>query len=91
MEHNDTNFFVPTSYEDEVYMRCTSSATDSPHLLYFPSRPMMFKIMRACIGIHEVEELWYMELEDRVEECSPVEIEKTNVVKKKTGTKKGRK
>ena len=30
----------------------------SPMLVYIPNKPLIFKMMKACIGIDKVEDLW---------------------------------
>ena len=30
----------------------------SPMCVYIPNRPLMFKMMKACIGVERVQDLW---------------------------------
>jgi len=36
-----------------------ASKSRSPTCIYMPSRPLLLKILRACMGVNEVEELWF--------------------------------
>ena len=44
----------------------------SPFSRYIPSRALMFKLMRACIGITNIEDIWYLKLEKKItiEKCA---------------------
>ena len=55
---------LPESHEDIIYCNCNFAG--SPLLRYIPSRLMMFKIMRACIDVDEIEDLWYMQLMKKI-------------------------
>ena len=30
----------------------------SPMSLYIPNKPLLFKMMKACVGVNRIEELW---------------------------------
>ena len=47
---NDSSHFM---YPEE-----RTVGVDSPMMIYFPNKALMFKIMRACIGINKIEDLW---------------------------------
>ena len=31
----------------------------SPYCIYIPTKDVMFKLMRACVGVKHVEDLWF--------------------------------
>ena len=47
----DSVFIVPQGTDDDVYSKCRFMSDNSPHPIYFPSKKMMLKIMRVCIGV----------------------------------------
>jgi len=53
-EHMDSEFSIPKTQEDLVYREDRYIYGNSPNMLYFPSRKLLFKIMRACIGVERV-------------------------------------
>ena len=65
-EPNHTNFSLPETHEDEVYKFHRYHSYSSPLLRYLPSRALLFKIMRACIGIQNLEDIWYLKLEKKI-------------------------
>jgi hypothetical protein len=54
-ENVDTHFALPKTDEDLVYRGSRYVEGNSPNVLYFPSAIMLQKIMRACVGVHNVE------------------------------------
>ena len=50
-EPMETNFSVPQSEEDLVYRIDRYIDGESPKCIYVPSKLILWKIMRACIGI----------------------------------------
>ena len=54
-----TNFDIPTDDLDFVYSDSRYRKDNSPNCIYIPSRRLMLKIMRACIGVTKEEDLWY--------------------------------
>lgn len=42
-----------------IYPKCRISENNSPQPIYIPNRAVMFKLMRACIGITRPEDLWF--------------------------------
>jgi hypothetical protein len=60
-EQLDTNFAIPATDEDLVYRGTRYVEGNSPNVLYFPSGLMMMKLMRACIGVTDIEKLWFKE------------------------------
>ena len=58
-EPMETSFIIPTTDEDLVYREERFVYKNSPHTLYFPSKKVLFKIMRACIGITDPKDLWF--------------------------------
>ena len=55
-------FKIPTTYYSKVYSNSRYKYRRSPMTIYFPSRKMMFKMMRACLGIQDSDKLWYQVL-----------------------------
>jgi hypothetical protein len=53
------NFDIPEDDLDFVYADSRYRKDNSPNCIYIPSKKVMLKIMRACIGITDVKELWY--------------------------------
>ena len=47
----ETHFHVPDTDDDLVYRVNKYVEGDSPALLYFPSKLLLFKIMKACVGV----------------------------------------
>ena len=45
--------------EDLVYPESRISFPISPGLVFYPRKEVMLKLMRACIGVEEEEELWF--------------------------------
>lgn len=58
-EIDDIEFQIPHCYDDYVYSPSRYVYGSSPKHLYIPSRRMMLKLMRACIGIEHEKDLWY--------------------------------
>ena len=50
---------IPRHTKDLVYPKNRYVEDQSPLLVYLPSRKIMFQIMRACIGVSHVEDLWF--------------------------------
>ena len=50
-EPMEIDFEIPKSFDDLVYMPDRYVEEHSPKVLYIPSKLMLFKLMRACIGI----------------------------------------
>ena len=55
----DHDFIPPKEYTDLVYSMSRYVKGESPKCIYFPSRKLMFKMMRACIGITKEDDLWF--------------------------------
>ena len=36
----------------------------SPMSLYIPNKPLLFKMMKACVGVNRIEELWIYQESD---------------------------
>ena len=51
LEHMETKFYIPKTDEDLVYRSDRYVKGNSPNSIYFPSKLVLFKIMRACIGV----------------------------------------
>ena len=54
-ENMDTNFATPKTDEDLVYRGSRYVEGNSPNVLYFPSALILQKIMRACVGVHNID------------------------------------
>jgi len=52
-------FIVPLVDLDFVYADTRYCKEHSPHCIYIPSKKLMLKIMRACIGIKNAKDLWF--------------------------------
>ena len=52
-------FKIPLHTKDLVYPKSRYQEGQSPLLIYLPSRKIMFQIMRACIGVDHVSDLWF--------------------------------
>ena len=61
-----SDFKIPETHKDEIYSGLINQESSSPWLRYFPSRIMMFKMMRACIDVDDPEDLWYMQLQKKI-------------------------
>ena len=56
----ESDWKPPVSYDDLVYDRSRlKNATFPPFLIYLPRKELMFKLMRACIGVNHERELWF--------------------------------
>ena len=49
---------LPTHPDHLVYSECRYTEKYSPYVVYIPSKEVMFKIMRACIKVKNIEDLW---------------------------------
>ena len=49
----------PQSFQDFVYPMSRMDEYSSPRVIYLPSKDVMLKLMRACIGVRFVDELWF--------------------------------
>lgn len=54
--YNDPN--SKFTVEDMVYPKSRYFDEYSPMIIYIPSKPMMVKIMRACMGCQSPADLW---------------------------------
>ncbi len=50
----------PNGIDDLVYDDCRLIKGFIPWALYIPRREIMFKMMRACVGVKEKAQLWYI-------------------------------
>ena len=55
----ETTFSLPKTEEDLVYRGDRYNQENSPVVTYFPSKLVLYKLMRACIGVETVEDLWF--------------------------------
>ena len=65
-EKIETEFTIPITDDDLTYPENTYIENNSPHVHYFPSRLLMFKLMRACIDVQNPKDLWFNKLEAKV-------------------------
>ena len=59
-DNQRVNFSKPERVDDFVYPK--SRMMDeycSPRVIYLPSKDVMLKLMRACIGVRFEDELWF--------------------------------
>ena len=55
---SSTGVRLPEDAEGLVYPEQRYIHGDSPAVIYIPSKEVMFKMMRACIGITDPKDLW---------------------------------
>ena len=55
----ETDFHIPVAEDDMVYRLDRYKPENSPVVTYFPSKLVLFKLMRACIGIDSEKDLWF--------------------------------
>lgn len=55
----DSKYEVPRTADNLVYAAHKYQEDDSPNTLYFPSKLLLFKIMKACIDVEEEKDLWF--------------------------------
>ena len=58
-EQMETTFAIPQSDKDLVYRIDRYVKGNSPNAIYFPSKMVLFKIMRACIDVQSADQLWF--------------------------------
>ena len=58
----------PIDIEEEslIYAPCRYLENMSPTTLYIPEQSLMLKMMRACIDVRDVEDLWFNLEEDLI-------------------------
>lgn len=61
-EKFEYEFQIPEIALDLVYDYSRFDPKKSIRGLYFPSRRVMFKIMRACLDVTDPEKLWFRNL-----------------------------
>ena len=49
---------IPINPDEDVYAPSRYSPDYSPLLIYIPKKEVMFKMMRACIGVKCTSDLW---------------------------------
>lgn len=49
---------IPTSMEQDVYPPARYLEEFSPVVIFIPKKEIMFKMMRACIGVRCTSDLW---------------------------------
>ena len=62
-EPMEVDFAIPESYDELVYRSDRYVEEYSPKVLYIPSKLILFKLMRACIGITKKDQLWFRHTE----------------------------
>ena len=65
-QHHHVKVISNKKENDDVYPRSRYKSYEAPHLLYIPNREIMFKIMRASINLHTVENLWIYDFNNPV-------------------------
>ena len=56
---NNSIIKIPEKASDFVYPMPRMVFGLSPTTIIMPSKKMLFKLMRACIGVSSLEELWF--------------------------------
>lgn len=54
---------IPEKVDDFVYPINKLVYSLSPTTIFIPSKKIMFKLMRACLGVYEPEDLWFNKTE----------------------------
>jgi hypothetical protein len=49
----------PVSINDTVYHESRYNKQNSVLCVYIPRKEIMFKLMRACLGVQSVDQLWF--------------------------------
>ena len=57
-EHSSIDQEFLKNKEDLVYAPSRYVAEHSPIVIYLPNKSVMVKIMRACLGVNDLDELW---------------------------------
>jgi len=57
--HCDEAYRIRKSKDTLVYPERRMSANDSPPMIFIPNMQIMFKLMRACIGVKDPKDLWF--------------------------------
>jgi hypothetical protein len=55
----ESKYKLPITADNLVYATERFTEGNSPNTLYFPSKLLLFKIMKACIGVKFKEHLWF--------------------------------
>ena len=84
-EKMDTEFTIPITDNDLAYPTNAYRENISPHVHYFPSRLLMFKMMRACINIQSSNDLWFNKLENKVGKNADTSKDKRKKFKENKG------
>jgi hypothetical protein len=50
---------LPGEPYDKVYPDLWYRESSCPYCIYIPRKEIMLKMMRACIGISDVQDLWF--------------------------------
>jgi len=53
------DFETPHATEVLVYDKARFLEGQSPALLFMPSKPVMIKLMRACVEVQTPKDLWF--------------------------------
>ena len=65
-ERSEIPFSIPKETDEYVYRLDRYEEGNSPKMLFYPSRRLLFKMMRATIGVKKKEELWYKRYENPI-------------------------
>ena len=84
------DFVYPQAVDDLAYPKDAYKKGQSPHVLYFPSKRLMFKIMRACIGVTSSKDLWFNRLEKYTKVCNHSIKDKRKTFKDSKSSGKGK-
>jgi len=61
-EKPEKEYIIPENEFDLVYSSLRFDPKTPIRGLYFPTRRLMFKIMRACIDVTDPDKLWFKDL-----------------------------
>lgn len=56
---NGKSCAIPKKIDDLVYAKTRYIPNFAPFCIYIPKTELMFKMMRACIGIKDPKDLWF--------------------------------
>ena len=58
-ENVDVEPFIIPTYERAVYNKSRINMRHIPKLIFLPNLRIMFKMIRACIGVDNKRDLWF--------------------------------
>ena len=58
-ESDKKRYYNKHNSHNLIYKKRCLAKKDSPECIYLPSKECIFKMMRACIGIFSIKDLWF--------------------------------